>query len=270
MVWSYAKSVDTYFEKNLFKKYSEVFDEVWGASAFKGASGELAVITSVDFHYNNHLSWLNLIKELTEKKVIRFRGIVLTGWSRYDHFLALCDLLPQAIPSLVFNLKTVRNGSISRKDRLEIQNNLLKCEEKIPWYESEAFEPVLCKFPGSELYDAILPYNYMMNMVDDALEYANKFMSPMNLEYSYAYKMRLDEVLDKLINAFQELNVFKFNFIEASKNVYFNETVNEWLTVYIMPHMESSHTLIKKIKKISNQNDWKPRPLQITLKEFKL
>ena len=30
-----------------------------------------------------------------------FQGIVITGWSRYDHFAVLAGLLPAAMPSLV-------------------------------------------------------------------------------------------------------------------------------------------------------------------------
>lgn len=31
-------------------------------------------------------------------------GVMLTGWSRYDHFLSLCELLPYSIPSMVYSL----------------------------------------------------------------------------------------------------------------------------------------------------------------------
>ena len=42
--------------------------------------------------------------------MVLFRGRVLTGWSRYDHFThftVLCELLPPAIPSLILNLVVV-------------------------------------------------------------------------------------------------------------------------------------------------------------------
>ena len=29
---------------------------------------------------------------------------MLAGWSRYDHFLSLCELLPYSIPAMVFSL----------------------------------------------------------------------------------------------------------------------------------------------------------------------
>ena len=33
-----------------------------------------------------------------------FQGIVITGWSRYDHFAVLAELLPAAMPSLVSSI----------------------------------------------------------------------------------------------------------------------------------------------------------------------
>ena len=43
---------------------------------------------------------------------VRFQGLVLTGWSRYDHFAVLCELFPASLPSLVINLMLISLGSL--------------------------------------------------------------------------------------------------------------------------------------------------------------
>lgn len=62
------------------KRYDSLFDEIWVATAFKGATSRLELIPNSKLHYYNHLSWLNLIK--TSKNPNKYRGIALTGWSR--------------------------------------------------------------------------------------------------------------------------------------------------------------------------------------------
>ena len=46
-------------------------------------------------HFSNNAAWLDVIGRENGKLGKRqfFRGIVLTGWSRYDHFAVLCELV---------------------------------------------------------------------------------------------------------------------------------------------------------------------------------
>lgn len=89
MLWGYMEDVRAYFGQDLYVKYGHVFEQIWIATAFKGATTELTVMTSIEHHYRNHISWLDVMQEKVSNKILKFKGVAITGWSRYDHFLAL-------------------------------------------------------------------------------------------------------------------------------------------------------------------------------------
>ena len=47
-------------------------------------------------HLDNQIAWLDAMKEQSSnfKKI---RGLVITGWQRYDHLGTLCELLPVSL-----------------------------------------------------------------------------------------------------------------------------------------------------------------------------
>ena len=67
---------------DLWDKYSLVFDSIWVASAFKGATGPCMFVTDSGYHIENHRGWIDLMA-LHKHKFKNLRGICLTGWSRY-------------------------------------------------------------------------------------------------------------------------------------------------------------------------------------------
>ena len=89
----------------LFFRLSEVFPTAWTASAYKGADGPTAAVPNIRKRLTNNLNWLDLMaSEEFKFKGQGFQGIVITGWSRYDHFAVLAELLPAAMPSLVSSI----------------------------------------------------------------------------------------------------------------------------------------------------------------------
>lgn len=58
-----------------------VFEDIWGASAFKGATGPCTFVTDIGHHVENHRIWIRTIKE-NQAKFKSFRGLALTGWQR--------------------------------------------------------------------------------------------------------------------------------------------------------------------------------------------
>ncbi len=250
MIWAYAENIKDYFQPEMYTKYSKIFSQVWAASAYKGASGELTTVTSIEHHYLNHLSWIELILEKQKLSVLKFRGIALTGWSRYDHFLALCDLLPQSMPSLIYNLQTVILGRISNLKRIEISNKL-GCSSPIPWTPEEIYDGyITCNFTGHEIYEAVLPINNIIRNLKSNLEFADKYMTPLNLDYNYIHRARAVECLERLISDYYALNKLRKKFIQVSQSIYWNDTIVEWLAVYVVPHLDPLYFKIKKIKKL--------------------
>ncbi|XP_037766192.1 hexosaminidase D isoform X3 [Chelonia mydas] len=111
VLWFYAPDFDTEQIGKFISKYADSgFKSVWFASAFKGTTGPAQAWTPLNYHLKNHLSWLKVIQAMSKFPFIKFQGIALTGWQRYDHYSVLCELLPVGIPSLAMCLQTLVNG----------------------------------------------------------------------------------------------------------------------------------------------------------------
>ncbi|XP_053607103.1 hexosaminidase D-like isoform X2 [Plodia interpunctella] len=104
VLWDYNVSQHFHIRPRLMEIYRVLFPKVWAASAFKGASGDTKAIAPVSRYVSNHVAWMNEVQMYPD---IKFAGIILTGWSRYDHFKTLCELLPVSLPSLASCLRTV-------------------------------------------------------------------------------------------------------------------------------------------------------------------
>lgn len=268
MIWAYMEDVKNWFQPYLYIKYGHIFQNVWASSAYKGASGELTTVTSIKHHYLNHLSWIDVILEKQRLGVVNFRGVVITGWSRYDHFLQLCDILPEAIPSLIMNLQTLQYGRITTDRKYEIGKRL-GCSADIPWTPEDIyFGSIKCTFPGHEIYEAILPINTIISRAKEDMDFSRKYMTPIHLNYNYLHKQRAHEVLEKLrssyYNFIQFINHFKF----AARTLYTNDTINEWLAVYVSTELDPIYDMILDIQKHIDTKDWKPRPQKIKLREY--
>lgn len=186
---------------------------------------------------------------------------------RYDHFLQLCDLLPQAIPSLVFTLKAAQVDEIDDGIRSQVTSQL-GCRY-IPWNLDEVNEGrVMCNFPGHEIYEAILPIKSLLENYEENMAYAKKYVSPISIKYNYVHKARAKESIDRLEFTYADMNKFRKNFIKACQNYYWNDTINEWLEVYFLPQFNTLYEYMVDIRKIMKENKWLPRPLPIKAKNY--
>ena len=269
MMWGYMEDVKSYFGPQLYEKYGRIFGKIWIATAFKGASGELATLTSIQHHYLNHVSWINVMRDKLNGKVVEFEGVALTGWSRYDHFLGLCDILPQAIPSLVFNLQAIQYGPLTGEMKRNITLQL-GCNEEVPWYgefPSYMSSSLACKFPGHEIYEAMLPYGALLKVTRSNMEFAQKYVTNFHLVDGNLHKKRSREVVERLAGDYGMLNSFRKNFIAACETMFYEDTAPEWLTIYFLPTFDKIHDILTMIKKQETVHEWKPRG-RVTLKAY--
>ena len=65
----------------MWERYAVVFEDIWGASAFKGATGPCTFATDIGFHVENHRVWIRTLNEY-QAKFQSFRGLAITGWQR--------------------------------------------------------------------------------------------------------------------------------------------------------------------------------------------
>ena len=56
VVWNYSPVLQLPAET--WTKYLNVFNSIWVASAFKGATGSDQVVTDINYHMQNHMSWV--------------------------------------------------------------------------------------------------------------------------------------------------------------------------------------------------------------------
>ena len=164
MIWVYVEDIDHFVDEKTWNAYSKLFTNVWSASAFKGAFGERLFMPNLFRHYLNHLSWLEIMSH--ESKNVNFQGIALTGWSRYDHFAVLCELLPVAVPSLILNLVTV-SSSLNESERFRHTANILNCSRSSNFHFDSAslqtdphqLDLRRCNFPGNLHFSLSIIWN---------------------------------------------------------------------------------------------------------------
>jgi hypothetical protein len=169
---------------------------------------------------------------------------------RYDHFLAPCDLLPQAIPSLIHCLTAAKLGQVDQATASNISADL-GCNRPIPVRPNSFFDTSMqCSFPGHEVYEAILPISSTLQTLENNIEFANKYITPISINNNYVHVARAEESLQRLENSYQALMYLRQNFIDACQKYYLNDTVAEWLEVYITPHLNNLYEYLKATKSV--------------------
>ncbi|KAF1769319.1 hypothetical protein GCK72_001136 [Caenorhabditis remanei] len=157
VVWGYRPDVTDqgYFPDGLFNRLNNAFDRFYVASAYKGADGARQPFSNISRYLENQKSYVKLM-DLHPKAAEKVAGIFVTGWSRFNHFNALCELLPVSIPSLIVDLYYL-NYQMPSNHAWKAMKDHLKCDQK------KHLRGILtewaihgCIFPGADAFEIIM------------------------------------------------------------------------------------------------------------------
>ncbi|XP_065647471.1 hexosaminidase D [Hydra vulgaris] len=248
MVWSYVDDLYDQFPHGMWQSYSDVFDEIWIASSFKGSSGPICDIPPIQHHINNHLSWLYLLENLDKKIITKIKGISFTGWSRYDHFATLCELLPVAFPSLVLCLQIFKQKCFSKELHLDVSKQL-GYENSIPLSNNIIYDFSCGNFPGSELIHYIVQLEHakrQLGIVEERIDgWVDMWHAESIKELNFGHLAYISNVLNQIV---QTYNSIKSPLQECLSGIFYEDTVQEFVKVKVDAKLKKCINLISNVE----------------------
>ncbi|KAM9292177.1 hexosaminidase D-like [Morus bassanus] len=255
VVWFYAPSFEAEQIGPFLTKYAESgFEAVWFASAFKGTTGPVQTWPPLSYHLKNHLSWLKVMQALPRLAPLRFQGIVLTGWQRYDHYSVLCELLPVSIPSLAICLQTVVNGGFTEETKRKVLDAL--------GFQSMQLEQSTCEgrgvFPGAEIYHMVEQVNgHLKESILKVLEEESAvkgWFSPYHRKRKFGNPRNMESFGSKVLKLHEDWESFIHDLRAHLEGVYFPDTVEEWMEENINPYLDQLRDLVRDYQAIIRLN----------------
>ncbi|VDM58435.1 unnamed protein product, partial [Angiostrongylus costaricensis] len=109
VIWDYSEKLETMSKD--FLAIADTFPKMWASSAFKGANTPSSKYMDYGHYQKNNLQWITTQRLLRNHSRLAFEGMIITGWSRYDHMARLCEILPIGTPSMVLNTQIALIGA---------------------------------------------------------------------------------------------------------------------------------------------------------------
>ena len=182
------------------------------------------------------MAWLDIMARETSKKS-SFRGLVLTGWARYDHFAVLCELLPVALPSLILNLELISLNASSEATKFKQTERILKCpvdhHDRFSLMRLEQdphqFEMRRCKFPGAKIFGSVgtlIRYKAEVDALVTMSRETQGWLTNYNIRHNYSSPSRLSEVLSGHAELLKSLIQYKDKTSKVLSTVFDKATVS--------------------------------------------
>lgn len=239
MIWEYHPADSFSLNTSLWEKYSRIFRNIWIASAFKGATGSCQILPLIGHHINNHEKWLTVVNENFHRFEI-FRGIAITGWSRYDHYAVLCELLPTGLISLAVCLKTWLNGKYDDQVYKQISSSL-GYTQQTPLILCPVNRPLAIprhlNFPAYQIYIGVewfanvrARFNFVAYS-DQAMTWLNQW----HVKRNNTSIMQVEHIIFGFKGLLDELKAIEAHLCTYLPEVFYEHTIEEWLGCYLHP-----------------------------------
>ncbi|XP_076438780.1 uncharacterized protein LOC143277762 [Babylonia areolata] len=235
------------------------------------ATGSAQILTNATVHLDNNLQWVSIIRKFgiqaSGANKINFRGIMFTGWQRYDHFAALCELLPVGLPSLSLSMQALKSGGFGREE-MKAAGDVLKCSNPLDlefpalvkgsWAVTQD-----CRFPGSPVLYAVQQLWGIMEAYrrDRGLqERISGWMTDFHVQRGISNPGQMKTLVPKLNKVITRLRETISPIRRDLTEIYDKWTVDEWIATNIeepVNHLTDLHT---KAKKLLEPKHWPARP----------
>uniref|UniRef100_A0A914V1A8 beta-N-acetylhexosaminidase n=1 Tax=Plectus sambesii TaxID=2011161 RepID=A0A914V1A8_9BILA len=262
VVWNYAENLDDQLYPDMWERFGTVFPFIWGASAFKGADGPSRFYSNVPHYLANHRSWISQMTT-AYKSFKQFRGLILTGWQRFDHFAILCELLPVGLMSAAINFITIKKGHYDRSVLREA-STLMDCSNTID-IDAQGIAGY-CNFPGSKVYQEV---QQLKSALDQTNENVHKdyqvrgWLTPFNIKHNYSQAWYLDQLLDKVNMHITDLEAIAQALRKDMEPIFFADTIDEFLFEYLEPGLKELHVLREGAIRLGATKYFGLRPFKI-------
>uniref|UniRef100_A0AAF5PI42 beta-N-acetylhexosaminidase n=1 Tax=Wuchereria bancrofti TaxID=6293 RepID=A0AAF5PI42_WUCBA len=258
VVWNYMENLDDQLLPDFWQRLSSMFSYVWGASAYKVefwkvqcADGPDQYASNVQHYLNNHISWLKQMNE-HHSKFKQFRGIIVTGWQRFDHFAIICEVIPVGLLSAAVNMAVLKNGQYGSEVMRSVSQSL-KCSSVLYFDKNSSPFIPQCSFPGVHVFHAVQTLHSTINSVEEQVfnDYQVRgWIARFNEKHLYTQAWYLDQVLYKVKSA-------------EMQTVFYNDTVAEFVYVYVKPTLKRLEELSQRIDKLSELRIFPRRPFAV-------
>ncbi|CAJ0582316.1 unnamed protein product, partial [Mesorhabditis spiculigera] len=273
VVWDYSEGIVTMNEWS-FQTIADSFPVVWASSAYKGANFPSAKYIDVRHYETNNRAWVEIVRNNKQRFKGGFKGIIITGWQRYDHMAGLCEILPVGTPSMILQVETALSAA-NKEDQVGIRKRAarkLGCAGDSLAVSGLELINAQCNFTGFGVYQAFQGNaRRTISYVLDEMEKHHPTIGWLN-EYARAHEYTQNWYLRE-ISQFLQMQLGQLKGAERQIRtqmapLFFENTVEEFIFETIGQHIDKIERMLDDAEKLGKLRVWPKRHFPIKKTEL--